>query len=178
MSESTKQKKSASPDKSTQENPAPKKMGRPSKHAPELAREICERLSDGEPLRQICRDEHMPAWRTVYDWMAKDAELSTAIACARDLGGDAIAEDTLHIMDTTPEKIVDDKGIQRVDSGYVSWQKNRVELRLKLLAKWNPKKYGDRQIISGDAENPLAVKADVQLFDTVIKNVELTRQLK
>ena len=33
----------------------------------------------------------------------------------------------------------------KVDAGYVVWQKNRAEQRLKLLAKWSPKKYGDRQ---------------------------------
>ena len=34
--------------------PAPKKTGRPSKYDPEIARIICEQLSEGVPLRQIC----------------------------------------------------------------------------------------------------------------------------
>ena len=161
------------------ESKSTKPRGRESTYTPAIAKEMCELLSDGIPLRQICRsDPKFPAWRTVYDWMAKDAELATAIARARDLGGDAIAEDTLTIMDEPPANIVDEKGGTRVDSGYVSWQKNRVELRLKLLAKWNPKKYGDRQIIAGDAENPLAIQADVSIFDALVKNVELKRQSK
>ena len=45
---------------------APRKTGRPSKYTPELAAEIARRLSDGEPLRQICRDEHMPHWTNIY----------------------------------------------------------------------------------------------------------------
>jgi hypothetical protein len=110
---------------------------------PAKADEICQRLSDGEPLRQICRDEHMPAWRTVYAWIAADSELAARIAHARDLGGDAIAEDTLKIMDEEPERTPTEHG-SKVDTGYVQWQKNRVEQRMKLLAKWNPKKYGER----------------------------------
>ena len=56
-----------------------KKIGRPSKYTPELAAEMCERLSNGEPLRQICRDDHMPFWTRIYDWMGKDEALSIAI---------------------------------------------------------------------------------------------------
>ena len=154
-----------------------KKIGRPSKYTPELAAEICERLSNGEPLRQICRDDHMPAWTRIYDWMGRDEALSGAIARARDIGADAIAEEALEILDTPPEYVLTKNG-EAVDSGYVTWQRNRAELRLKLLAKWNPKKYGDRQIISGDKDNPLEVKADITVFETILQNLELQKQAK
>ena len=154
-----------------------KKIGRPSKYTPELAAEICERLSNGEPLRQICRAEHMPAWTRIYDWMGRDEALSGAIARARDIGADAIAEEALEILDTPPEYVLTKNG-EAVDSGYVTWQRNRAELRLKLLAKWNPKKYGDRQIISGDKDNPLEVKADITVFETILQNLELQKQAK
>jgi hypothetical protein len=32
----------------------------------------------------------------------------------------------------------------KIDPGWVAHQKLRAEHRLKLLAKWNPKKYGDK----------------------------------
>jgi hypothetical protein len=114
--------------------------GRPSTYSPEKAQSIIEHLSDGIPLREICRMGDMPAWRTVYDWMVKDESLSAAIARARDLGADAIAEDIVQIMDANPQR--DEKG--KIDPGWVQLQKLRVEGRLKLLAKWNPKKYGER----------------------------------
>ena len=44
------------------------KMGRPTIFTPELAREIPTRLAEGESLRKICADEHMPARSTVYEW--------------------------------------------------------------------------------------------------------------
>ena len=152
-----------------------KKMGRPSKYTPELAAEICERLSNGEPLRQICRDDHMPAWQKIYEWMARDKELSGAIAQAREQGADAIAEEALEIIDTPPEYVLTKTG-EAVDSGYVSWQRNRADLRLRLLAKWHPKKYGDRQILAGDAENPLTSGPDASFVADLIAKIEAAKR--
>ena len=165
----------------TKQQKPPKKMGRPSKYTPELAAEICERLSDGEPLRQICRDEHMPAWQKIYEWMAKDPKLSGAIAHARDQGYDAIAEDLLDIADTpimgeTETSSANGLTITRQDM--LGHRKLQIETRLKLLAKWNPKKYGDRQILAGDKDSPLEVKADLSVFETMLQTVELGRQAK
>ncbi|MGI9141990.1 MAG: hypothetical protein ACR2IJ_02260, partial [Fluviibacter sp.] len=92
---------------------------------------------------------------------------------ARELGTDAIAEDAIAILDQIPERI--DGG--RMDSAFVQWQKNRVEMRLKLLAKWNPRKYGDRQVLAGDPEAPLEVK-NSSLLDETILNLERKLQLQ
>lgn len=66
----------------------------------EIEDEIVRRLSDGEPLRSICRDNHMPGWQRVYEWMAADSDFAGRIARARELGADAIAEQCLDIADT------------------------------------------------------------------------------
>jgi hypothetical protein len=165
----------------TKQQKPPKKIGRPSKYTPELAAEICERLSDGEPLRQICRDEHMPAWTAIYAWAAQDKALSERIAQAREQGYDAIAEDLLAIADTplmgdTETSSANGLTITRQDM--LGHRKLQIETRLKLLAKWNPKKYGDRQIVAGDEDNPLEVKADLSIFETMLETFELKRQAK
>lgn len=112
-------------------------MGK-STYTEEIAAEICERLSTGEPLRQICRDTHMPSWRTVYDWIEARPDFAARFARGRDIGYDAIAEETLELVDTVPERITSPAG-DRIDPGYVQWQRIRVEQRLKLLAKWSPR---------------------------------------
>ena len=165
----------------TKQQKTPKKIGRPSKYTPELAKEICERLSDGEPLRQICRDDHMPAWQKIYEWMVRDEELSGAIARAREQGYDAIAEDLLNIADTplmgeTETSSANGLTITRQDM--LGHRKLQIETRLKLLAKWNPKKYGDRQILAGDKDSPVEVKADLGVFETMLQTVELNRQAR
>jgi hypothetical protein len=159
----------------TPQEPPKKKIGRPSKYSPEIAREMCELLSEGIPLREICRKDGFPEWRTVYDWMNRDEDLSAAIARAREVGQDAIAEQIWLDMKQEPERILSEGG-GRVDSGYVQWQKAKAEIALKLLAKWNPKRYGDRVQLAGDAENPLKVEADISIFDTVLKGIEQSRR--
>lgn len=119
-------------------------MGRPSMKTPELVKAICERLCKGEPLTQICRDPGMPNPSTVWDWQQADPEVSQAIAHARDIGADAIAEQALVIADTPPAYKTTEGGTS-IDQGDVQNRKLQIETRLKLLAKWNPKKYGDKQ---------------------------------
>lgn len=126
-------------------------MPYPTKRTPEVVEEILQRLSDGEPLAVICRsDKKFPHPNVWLRWVDDDEELSIAYAHARDVGADAIAVQALEIIDAEPERVVeyDDQGKTksgRIDSAAVAWARNRADLRLKLLAKWNPKKYGDKQ---------------------------------
>jgi hypothetical protein len=43
-------------------------MGRPSKYTDAIADTICSRLSNGESLAQICREDEFPSQQTVYSW--------------------------------------------------------------------------------------------------------------
>ena len=129
-----------------------KKLGRPPEPVPQhKADEIIEWIAGGNTLRDYCRIEGNPAWRTVYEWLEKDSDFLARFARAREMGHDAIAEDTLEIIDTFPMEAVSDSG-SRLDSAHVSWLKNRVEQRMKLLAKWNPKKYGDKIDVTSDGK--------------------------
>lgn len=119
------------------------KTGRPSRRTDEVVQRVIDGLSAGIPLTVICKPDDMPGERTVRDWMASDSELSAAIARAREIGFDVIASDALDIIDAEPERYATELG-ERVDGGSVQWAKNRAELRLKLLAKWDPKRYGDK----------------------------------
>jgi hypothetical protein len=110
---------------------------------------ICERISSGETLRAICREKGMPAWRTVYDWLDADEEFATRFARAREIGFDAIAYETICIADTPLEgveyEIGDDGKTKEKRSDMLGHRKLQIETRLKLLAKWSPQKYGERQ---------------------------------
>lgn len=128
---------------------APKrKRGRPSKFTPKIAREICERLSKGEPLAVICRDDRMPHPNTVRSWMAAHEAFSVDIARAREDGHDWIAADCLRIADTPMEgveitKLPNGKTEKKVGD-MLGHRKLQIETRLKLLAKWDPNRYGQR----------------------------------
>ncbi|MBA0225191.1 terminase [Stenotrophomonas maltophilia] len=148
-------------------------MARPSKKTAKLVQAIVERLSEGEPLAQICRDEGMPAARTVREWQQTDETVSAAIARAREEGFDAIAAECLRIADTPmPCKIEkrellgvlkhkDEDGKEQSvalpeaelvvteerTEDMLGHRKLQIETRLKLLAKWDPKRYGNLQTV-------------------------------
>jgi len=133
-------------------------VGRPPEPVPQDKIEaICEWISQGQTLRQWCRDNGIH-YSTVYLWMGKDKEFAQRFAEARDIGADCIADDALEIIDTEPVMTGGDN--PKYDSAHVAWLRNRAEYRLKLLAKWNPKKYGDRQVLAGDPDNPLMEPMD------------------
>jgi predicted secreted protein len=160
---------------------AKKATGRPSTYDPEIAHKICEMLSDGIPLRQICRMDGMPPWRTVYSWMARDDDLSAHIARAREIGYDAIAEECLQIADTPQlgqKQVMSDEGATTTIEDMLGHRKLQIETRLKLLAKWS-NKYSDRTVITGDVNGAPIKTEDAhssRLFE-LIRNMEMAKRV-
>lgn len=125
-------------------------MVMPTLRTPDLEQNILARLSQGEPLAVICRDEGMPHPSTWRDWCDTDQTLAIAYARAREDGFDAIAIEALDIADETKHdtKLVGRDGEEHevANNEWISRSKLRVETRLKLLAKWDPKRYGDAML--------------------------------
>jgi hypothetical protein len=126
---------------------AKKPHGRPSAYTDEIAAEIVRRLSTGEPLAVICRDDGFPSDDTVRNWASAREGFSRDIARARDAGHDAIA---MRARETA-------RG-QGDSRGDVQRDKLIIETDLKLLAKWNPKKYGDKVALTGGSEDDAPIK--------------------
>jgi hypothetical protein len=125
-------------------NPA----GRPSDYTAELAAMICERLTDGESQRSICRDEGMPAERTVRRWALENEEFSPQYARAREIGYLCMADEMLEIADTTQEgvKILEKtSGKETVTGDMIEHRRLQVDTRKWMLARMLPKIFGDRQ---------------------------------
>ena len=123
----------------------PQPAGKKSKPNPKYDRDQILKqamlwVSAGKTLRDFCRQDGMPTFATVYNWLKADEKASGDFQLARDVGHDVIAEECMQIADEMPP--CDDKG--KMDAGFVSWQKNRIWTRTQLLSKWNPKKYGDK----------------------------------
>lgn len=156
-----------------------------TRRTPAIEEEILDRLSGGETLRSICRDEHMPSWRAVYQWIDGDEDFATRIAHARDRGFDAIACDVVDIIDDGRNDWMEKLGKDRKPIG---WQLNgehvqrsrlRAETRLKLLAKWCPSRYGERAAmeISGPEGGPVQTD-DVQLAARLASIFETAKRKK
>lgn len=130
-----------------------------------IAEEIIGRIANGEPLRATLRsDERFPSHTWFYKWLEADAELKAMFRAARDAGFDVIAEDCLRIADTPLEGVTekyervmidnpDEPGGEAVEEfklterkveDMLGHRKLQIETRLKLLAKWDPRRYGDK----------------------------------
>lgn len=113
------------------------KVGRPKGtvvYKPEdFMPEIIEWVSAGKTLQSYSRQPGKPSVRLIQDWRDADAEFAANFGRARDLGYDAIAAEVLEIADT-PSDHPDD----------VAHRKLRTYTRMQLLAKWDPRRYGDK----------------------------------
>ena len=138
------------------------KLGRPiAKPDPLIIEEVLFWISSGNTLRSYCRQKNKPNWRTIYNWLEKDdGDFIARFAHARDMGADAIAEECLEIIDSPPP-LCGSEGNTRLDPAAVQMQKNRVEARLKLFAKWNPKKYGDKLGVEAEGNINLTIATGV-----------------
>ena len=74
--------------------------GRPTQYTETIAAEICQRLSEGESLRRICRDEHIPAESTVRGWaIDPNHPISAHYTRAREIAYHSMADELLEIAD-------------------------------------------------------------------------------
>lgn len=155
------------------------KMGRPSKFTQHLADVICTRIAEGESLREIVKTEGMPDRVTVYRWLMDREDFCNQYTRAREEQADTLADEILAIADEDPEvdyirdkhgNIIDIK----IDSGYVAYQRQRIDARKWVAAKLKPKKYSENLKLSGDAENP--VEIGVTMLDAFVQKLELKAQ--
>lgn len=104
-------------------------------------------LSIGTPLAVICRAEAMPSHDAISDWGKADPDVERRIARARELGWDVLAAEALQIADEPQMgEVVTTKpdGTKEIKRGdMLDHRKLRIDTRLKLLAKWDPKRYGE-----------------------------------
>lgn len=108
----------------------PSKLGRPSKYSQELADEIFTLLSEGNTMKSICALSHMPGITTIWKWEQENGEFAKLSARAREAGTHVIADQCIEIADDP----ILDPADKRV----------RIDTRMRLIGKWNAKRYGDK----------------------------------
>lgn len=82
---------------------------------------------------------------TFYEWLKNDVETSERYARACEVRADNIFDEILEIADCEDEDIIGpDDGEPRVNHDVIQRDRLRVDARKWILAKMNPKKYGDK----------------------------------
>jgi hypothetical protein len=113
-------------------------------YTPALADTICKRISEGESLRAICRGPGMPSEGTVRGWAREDRDgFGSRYRLARELQLDHWADVIIDIADEGDRDPRD--------------RQVRIEARKWVMSKLAPRRYGDRLLVAGEAENPLRV---------------------
>lgn len=118
---------------------------------PEIAALICDQLSEGKSLREVCRQDGMPPESTVRLWAMDDRDgFAAQYAKARELGYHAMADDLLDIADDKSGDYTLKDGVTVLDSEAVSRARLRVDTRKWMLSKALPKIYGEKLAVVGD----------------------------
>jgi hypothetical protein len=148
--------------------------GVPRRLSPEIEERLLASLASGKTLRATCREPGMPSAQLVVAVCRAYPEFAERYREAVQIGCDALADEALEIIDQTPER-TPKTGV--VDHAYVAWQRLRLEGRLKLLARWYPHKYAERQDLSiGNRQGEtLRVQHDA---DTADLTVQISKALR
>ena len=127
-------------------------MARHSSFTQQIADEICLRLIEGQSLRTICSDDHMPTVSTVMSWLMlgssgddRYVQFLGQYARARDAQGDTYADEIIKIADETPPE---EAHLGRL----------RVDARKWVASKLKPKKYADKIDLGVSGDVSITVK--------------------
>lgn len=155
-----------------------RKVGRPTGYSQKLADTVCARLSEGESMRTIALDSHMPALSTLFKWLREHKEFSEQYARAKQESADAMAEEIMDIADDGRNDWVekerkDGTTFVALDSEHVQRSRLRIDTRKWLMAKMKPKKYGEKVDVTSDGE-----KVAIVGLEYVIPNAPITDEIE
>src|SRR5882757_7238779 len=125
---------------------------------------ICDRMTEGESLRAICRNVDMPSEGAVRGWAVRDV----------DGFGDRYRAARLLLLEFWSDQIVD-----IADDGDLDPRDRqmRVNTRQWLMSKLAPRRYGERLLHSGDPDNPLQIMhAQISLDDLTVVQLNALEQ--
>jgi hypothetical protein len=130
-----------------------------------LAIEICERISSGELLINICADGHMPTVRRVTQWLRENQDFA---ALYRESMNDRLTifeEEVIKIADDAARDFRDvvrnGRTVRALDGDAIARAKLRVEVRFRHLKAGNPAKWGETStLITKDANDLSELSAE------------------
>lgn len=124
--------------------------------------QILEQIADGKSLREISRQEGMPAPSTVLKWVNGDetGKMGEQYARAMHVRADVIFDEVLEIADDgANDYMKTDGGIEKLNGEHVQRSRLRIDARKWALGRMNPKKYGDKLGLehTGEGGGPIQI---------------------
>jgi len=111
----------------------------------ELCIDICDELANGQNIKRILdSNDKYPDWTTFRRWKQNNEELRTLYINSQQDKAIALENELDDLRDMLTTKEID-SSTYNVLAQTLKWK----------MAKFYPKVFGDKTILSGDAENPL-----------------------
>lgn len=108
-------------------------MARPSIYTKDITDHICQRIVDGESLRQICKDDSLPNRDTIYTWLQTHKAFSDQYTQARMMQADQFFDEMDEIIRKPMQNMIQIQQA-RLQIDTMKWR----------LSKMLPKTYGDK----------------------------------
>lgn len=127
---------------------------------------LCDRIANGESLRSICKSPNMPAMMSIWRWMSGTVQsipahehdwLTARYRAARDAQSDALREDMQDMADDLILIDPDTGDVSSRDANVINSTRIRIQARQWIAERQSPRKYGNRQEITGPDGGPLQV---------------------
>jgi terminase small subunit-like protein len=158
-------------------------VGRPTRYTPELAARICGVIATGSTLRAAAKACGV-GWRTAARWNVERPEFRAAYEQARETRTLVWGEEIIEIADDLKgdyRQRRDGKTVQNKES--VLRSKLRIEARQWVMARLDPRLWGDRQQIDVKADwmqlsEEERVRKAMNLLGMVREVVEREKQAK
>jgi len=120
-------------------------MARLSEYDFEMCVDICNELANGQNIKRILdSNERFPDWTTFRRWKQNNEELRTLYINSQQDKAIALENELDDLRDMLTTKEID-SSTYNVLAQTIKWK----------MAKFYPKVFGDKTILSGDSENPL-----------------------
>lgn len=130
----------------------------------DILTKICERISEGESLRAILRDKYAINRQTFFNWINKYPEFIDQYARACEIRADIIFDEIVEISDHSDEDHTPFTG-----SNVIQRDRLRVDARKWVIARMNPKKYGEK------SEVDLTSKGEKLNAETTVRFIDASK---
>lgn len=129
---------------------------------------IFESIENGSSLRKALLDNKLSS-STFFIWLEEDTEKSKQYARATELRAEALLDEMMDIVDDSqhdviPTELGDGVTVERTNHEVIQRSRLRYDARKWLVSKLNPKKYGDKTILSGDEDNPISIAPIINII--------------
>jgi len=104
-----------------------------------LSENICQKLMEGKPLTQICKEKDCPSLSTIYKWISQDKQFANQIIQARRVG-----------CQTYLDKMIEE--LEHADNKNIMVIREKLHHYRWLSSKLMPALYGDKQEIIQDTK--------------------------